>query len=144
MPQPNCSHETQADLKLSCVTKDDLELLILLSQLFKSWDDRDVPAHPGLQFARILLRGASSAHSGSKECLQASAEFKTTQFHRRAAMAGNKAPGQNHSQDFLITTMLMGYHIGAEEQKCICELTVLHNELNWHLRMVSKEYSDFF
>lgn len=92
MPQPDCSQETQADLKLSCVTKDDLELLILLSQLFKSWNDRDVLAQPGLQSARILLMGASSAHSGSRKCLQASAEFKTTQFHGRVAMAGNKAP----------------------------------------------------
>lgn len=125
------------------MTKDDLELLILLSQLFKSWDDRDVLAQPGLQSARILLMGASSAPSGSKKYLQASAEFKTTQFHRRAAMAGNRAPGQSHTQDFLIMTMLMGYHIGAEGQKCVCELTVLHNELNWHLKTVSKEYSDF-
>lgn len=59
-------------------------------------------------------------------------------------MAGNKAPGQNHTQDFLIMTMLMGYHIEAEEQKCVCELTALHNELNWHLKTVSKECSDFF
>lgn len=111
MWQPDCTHEAQADLKLSCVTKNDLELLILLSQFFKCWDDRYMPAQPGLQFARILLMGAASTRSGSMTCLQASAEFKTTQFHTWAAVAGNRAPGQNHTQDFLITATLMDYYI---------------------------------
>lgn len=104
------SQEAQADHKLSCVTKDDLELLLLLSQLFKCWDDRYVPAPPGLQLARILLMGASSTHSVSMKGLQASAVFKTTQFHMWATMAGNKATGQNHTQDFLITAILVDYH----------------------------------
>lgn len=47
MSQPDCSHEAQADLNISCVTKDDLELLILLSQLSKCWDDRYVQHSQG-------------------------------------------------------------------------------------------------
>jgi hypothetical protein len=59
----------------------------------------------------ILLMGASSTHPASMKGLQASAGFKTTQFQVWEAMAANKAPGPNHTQDFPITAMLRGYHI---------------------------------
>lgn len=63
MSQPDCSHVAQAGLNLSCETKDDLQLLILLCQPFKCRDCRYVPSQPELWFERLLLMGASSTHS---------------------------------------------------------------------------------
>lgn len=137
-------HSQTALMKLRLTSKsvvDDLELLILLSQLSKCWDDRYVavqpelrwffwwghhpPTQPAWRASRLLLDSRQRNSRCGKQWLQTRLQAQIT--HRIS-------PSQQ---------CLGAITYEQKNTNVYVNLTILHNGLNWNSKAVSKEYSDF-